>query len=630
MKRIIFVFIFCLTLFNLKATTVYPKKQTCPVCQKIFITYVIGSYYSSGATRRDLRDSSIFRFRKIITCPYCLYSSLNSDFNNIHQLSVIKLRKELPKIKLNLHPKEKEEYSKFNPNYRTVRLLLARECNKLRGENKKRNMRLLLYAFYISSHRNLKKLNPFYRKRSINLLTSLLNEKQYEGKEEAALTYLLGELNRLDGNHKLALGCFKKATALSENFFISKNWIKQFSYEQSCRITYLNLSIIELATILRAPDTKKLKDGEVSFNKKLALEILSNKSDMDSWKIISDYVIQDVERLYCLSSITELTKKKLQTDKELWLFAQKQYKKSLREFKVSGNNTNSIWIQRDFAQFFEGEDPSTLTIDQQLMTIIKMKNGSICFNYIIKPKDTFQSIKNKFLATPERILELNPHIKSRDKILSEKTIKLIRVLEKGFESNLLNYVAKQIQIKTLDAVNYFFTWVNSINSYSISSFRYSILKVLKALKSNNIFWEIPHKDTFATNTHSQFIYDCLLFIKDQKESNKKLLKHINNKSFSNIDIVVKCMKMRNDKGAKNKVFEYLKSDVLYPGFDVLSYLEWASTIKDLPAIKKLIKMPDDKTSKRDENHMQSYRKDIERVITNIKINVNFKHYLKRE
>ena len=65
------------------ATTVLPVLTPCPVCGKPSVVSEICTDSSIGEPARDLRDSPFARFTRIRTCPYCLYSSLNSDFADV-------------------------------------------------------------------------------------------------------------------------------------------------------------------------------------------------------------------------------------------------------------------------------------------------------------------------------------------------------------------------------------------------------------------------------------------------------------------------------------------------------------------------------------------------------------------
>lgn len=478
MLRIVLVLIFFFSITTLKATEVFRVKRTCPVCKKTFISQTHRALYFGGGTKRDLSDRPYFHSNGIVTCPYCMYSSFLIGFIEIDNTERKDLLKKLPEIQLKLHAEEKKLLSKLvnahdntRATYRWMRRLFARECNKIRKKNKKRDMRLLLYMYYASKYRKLKEINSFYRKNNIKHLTILLDDNLYNGKEEAGLTYLLGEFHRMEGHHKQALDYFKKATMLSENLFTSKNWIKKYCFEQSCRINYPNLSVKELVAIARVPDANK----KTAFNKNLALELLAKNNDPISWATIRDYLIKDKKHLYELNENVKLSKKKLQIDQKLWQWTHVQYKESLRQMKNSNDETDWVWeeIKKSFARFFELESSLGPSLEDQVKSIIKMENGSIFSYYKVQPDDALQDIYKKNSTNFKRICELNPHIKHRRDLIKEQTIKLIRTESLYYEDFVLNKVENLIALKNEDAVDYFFTWLKTAGEYSFNRYHYS-------------------------------------------------------------------------------------------------------------------------------------------------------------
>ena len=72
-----------LSMTTTRATTVYPEERNCPVCRESFITQALGSYSNFGEPERDLSDSPVFLFGGVEMCPYCLFASLKSDFDDV-------------------------------------------------------------------------------------------------------------------------------------------------------------------------------------------------------------------------------------------------------------------------------------------------------------------------------------------------------------------------------------------------------------------------------------------------------------------------------------------------------------------------------------------------------------------
>lgn len=253
-----------LSLARSSATTLFPAKQMCPVCGETFIATRVGSYSSFGEPERDLSDQPFVRFGGAETCPYCLFSSLKADFEDVSDDERAALQSMLPTARVRLQEFERKFFLE-SPRDMLLRaewffpLLLARECNGLRKKDGKRDAQLLLHLYYDTDRHET--LHGFYRTQVIALLSSLLAEGEFNGGEEAVFTYLLGELNRLGGRDEEALQCFGKAEALvqslpkpDEENEGSFEWVEQWAFEQSCRIRFVTNSVQCLAATLNAPE----------------------------------------------------------------------------------------------------------------------------------------------------------------------------------------------------------------------------------------------------------------------------------------------------------------------------------------------------------------------------------------
>jgi LysM repeat protein len=630
MNRLIFTLIifFLFPYKILNSTTVYPDKKKCPVCQKDFIKYFIGSYFDSGRTDRDLGDSL---YREIITCPYCLYSSSDVDFDDIDEISRKNLLQNLPTLQIKLESEEKIVFSKIEKSeidIRLIKILFARECNKLRQGNKKINMTLMFRLYFISKQKALKNLQAFYRNKCITQLTILLDEKYYGGKEEASLTYLLGEFNRQEGHNKLALEYFKKAAELSERQYDANNWIKRWSFEQSCRINYPNVPLNELSEILKATDVKiedSKDDFELPFSKRFALEILSHNEDPLAWAIIRDFVILDKCRLKELSQIVKLTKEKLQIDKKLWQWAKEQYKESLNQLKITDNKNDSVnkIIVENFEELLDDKVLAKINLEKQLMALITAPKESVLFEYQVQPDDDLFKISDKTGVSTNRIFELNPHLKGK-KITLDSKIELVGSINCS-ELYVEKFIQEQILLKNKAAIQYALKLLN-ITNYN----RYSAIGILKVLQKQKDIWEIPKKENFISGKSQEFIYDCLSYIKGEKESEQKLLTYIYKDTDGNSDIAIQCFSMLNSNLARSKVFDILKIGKIYLGWEISNYLIRFSTEKDIPEFLNLIPIKDDNTPLKKTNEIFSFRFYVEEIITSIKLGKYLKQSLKEE
>ena len=200
-----------------RATTVYADAQKCPVCKDTFIRTAIGSYNSFGAKYYDLRHLPVFGlFGGTLMCPYCLYTSMECDFENLSFAERRELRKWTADIDLSLTDLEREILEADGYRRLPTSLILARNAYARRKPDPRIQAQLALAFYYGSSEESDPKLHPVYRRQAIQQIRSTLGANKYDVKERAVMTYLMGELLRLDGQDENALAAFKQASRLSK------------------------------------------------------------------------------------------------------------------------------------------------------------------------------------------------------------------------------------------------------------------------------------------------------------------------------------------------------------------------------------------------------------------------------
>ena len=178
------------------------------------MTLALGSNSSFGDPERDLSDSPGVAYGGAELCPHCLFSSLKADFGSLADQERDALNARLPQMRLTLQDAERQslldpQSSGWLRSKSFLGLLLARECYSLREPNATRDMRLLLHFYYTTKGMRTPTLHEHYRRKCIDTLSALLVKNAYRGGEQAVMTYLLGELNRLDGQNDEAIRLFR-------------------------------------------------------------------------------------------------------------------------------------------------------------------------------------------------------------------------------------------------------------------------------------------------------------------------------------------------------------------------------------------------------------------------------------
>lgn len=619
---------------SLIASESFTSKIKCPVCQKSFISNVddivrdVDSYYSKSIYESDFSDLFIL-YKGIIACPYCMYSALAGDFNELNEFDKKNLVLRLPRIKLHLYIEEKKAISKINDLSEQAffnKMLLTRACNKLRKKNKKRDFELFLQMYFFSKKGLFKEVNSFYRKKCLTLLRDLIDEKQYNDQEEFILTYLLGEFYRLEGENKKALDYFKKATILSEDFFSRKNWsglknwLKEWAYKQSCRINFSKLSVIELSNILSNQTIKNSLDvSDILLEKRIAIELLASKNDSPAWEVLRNYVIPDIKRLFELNYLAKLTKEKLQIDTQLWSWTLEQYKEAINQLDAKKKDT--LWedIAFDLDEIFNDKRLFFHNLLKEQIYNEDHKVALILVDYQVQSGETLFDIAKGNWMTLERLLEINPHVQPNEKLTSSTRIKIIKLPRYCFEETIIRFVADQINSGNVGAIKYSFAWFNTLNEYSIVANSRLVIMLLASLNNKKKLWEMPKVENFNSNYATNYIYDCLNFIKGQNNSDQVLLKYIKKDSKGKSDIAIACFGLLNDKSARNNVFELLKSDGPYFNEQIYNYLVKYSTYLDIPELLKLILSINTENSFENEKEKKQYfQEKIENIILGIK------------
>lgn len=202
---------------------IYEELFTCPNCEVIFQTNVLGSYNTFGECYSDLYVGCNTNPQPILhlinICPKCGFAAYTIDYNSFDiDLSLAK--------EAITHVENFTGKKAGNFNAGDGFLEIAEYIPNISLEQKSFILMQASYAYRFLKDSNLSKT----RELILKIIELVLQEKKFQNNPEELYIYLAGELNRLIDNQKKALAYFEKALEKAEkNSFIERITIHQLS-----------------------------------------------------------------------------------------------------------------------------------------------------------------------------------------------------------------------------------------------------------------------------------------------------------------------------------------------------------------------------------------------------------------
>jgi hypothetical protein len=201
---------------SLHATTVQLERETCPACGHDFVGSAFGSWFQFGEVRRDLSNSLYAASLRLETCPYCLFSALDGDFEKLPKARRAAIRAELAKLPAGVRPFPEEALKavKNDPGVaRTaMQLRLAQLCARDPDDGVAQATRALA-AYYRRG--DTPGLRDEGRTLFIQTATRVFAQDGAPG-PHLTLFYLLGEFQRQSGATRDAAETFDRVQKLDQ------------------------------------------------------------------------------------------------------------------------------------------------------------------------------------------------------------------------------------------------------------------------------------------------------------------------------------------------------------------------------------------------------------------------------
>ncbi len=594
------------------ATTFIPRLTNCPVCGKAFVIMTIGSYNTFGEQARDLSTSPFVRFAKVRTCPYCLYSALDSDFDHIATAEKDAVRKLLADdFRVKPCPEELKALTAAGEDSRLrdqdyLGFLVARECNALRKPDARREFRLSLLLFYQSKYVACEELCEFYRKRAIEALQGELGSGRFSKHEQATFTYLLGELLRQDGQNDAAIHEFTRAAAMAKPLLESKakdteescQWIIDWSREQSCRARFATESAEKLRPLLAEP--KNNGDVQAQLQREIALETLAARTDRDSWRVLADFAEADTKNLDYLVEKTSPSERQLQIEPRLWELVQRQYAAAVEKLdQEKGDRDLEEWRRFAFGQVLAGSEYKFSGNQENaavLQNTLPALNRGVFVEVRGHPTETVKDVADRLAASdpwasePERLIELNPRFKTPSDKIDAQPLRVIRTPPVWTETRLIANLHRVIRSGDRQAIEYFFRWCRTVGPVGLDRFKYYLADCFDALAADTTLWSVP-PDLQASNVAEQrFLACCLRYLHGDGKEAQELLAYLEGKAESEASLAADCFFSRRDLAVKEPILKHWEEGKRYEWFvnyKVREYLSRVLTPEDLPRIEAI-------------------------------------------
>lgn len=220
MKRLLLFFgiIFLLTISNsVNATTWFPAKHTCPVCNKESTYQEIGSYGGyiySWPSKYQYVFWPLTDFPSVYCCTKCRFSTYMWDFDSIPANKIDTLKVFLATVKLD------KKYNDYLDIPMITRIEIAENVYKIIGQDNKfwcKFYRVLGYHY--DQEKNKDKANES-RLKSLDFARLMLSDSVYFGQEKENL-FIIAAMNKFIGQKDSALVYLYKASLFT---YENKNW----------------------------------------------------------------------------------------------------------------------------------------------------------------------------------------------------------------------------------------------------------------------------------------------------------------------------------------------------------------------------------------------------------------------
>ncbi len=533
-----------------EATTVFPIEITCPVCQETFIDNRIGSYSMFGEPSRDLRDSMFCV--NVCTCPYCLYSAINYDFEEITADEKQQLKVFLADIKLDLRDEERKALLQSCEDSDRVPVeflcnLLTRECYRLRKTDIDDDLAFHRFLYYRTW---TNELSVLYRCDLIESLIKYLQADIKDKGEQLAMTYLLGEMYRQDGQFIKALASFESVKShwkkLSGKQKDDYKLIFDFTIEQASNTNMRSLGALQIQQYLLNDDIDY--DSITGKLAKAAILLLLERNDQESLEVLAKF------------------------------FNDHDHDKFIERF-IGDRKSSDMYQIMSIANPVSKEPKEDEVVSKAFLS--KIFRGDIFRNYIVAKGDTLTSIAQGNETKVSRILEINPQITDPNMISIDSLIRLINTPVDWDERRLLHTLDDLLDEKHPVAIPYSIEWLKTVGKESIDDYDYIICRVLTRLERENSMWTLPAEKQVA----SELIYDCLSYLKGSRDG---LVGQFPYEDSCFDSIALKCFAAKKDETIKEKVIARLSNkDGWAISSEAADYFESVCGQKDVAELKAI-------------------------------------------
>lgn len=638
-----------------EATEVEPAITSCPVCDASFVFMQIVSYSTFGRPPRDLWGIC----GGVRTCPYCLYSGFLCEFDNLSPEERKALKEMLPGLTLTLSGREKSSLVGMQRETRNhsdyCSALVARECYTVRKASDGTDVRLALRFYY--DVRTDDDLRALYREQAIKALAEQPERSRRLGGQQATFEYLLGELYRQEGDFDHALKQFEKAKVLVSEiprhpeFGSGYEWMKGYAIEQSCRIEFPAKTSSELKQVMERPENRYNAPPDVIAS--IAVEVLAKRQENEARKVLAEYFVQGPVTADRLELLREVPVETLHVNSNVWRWLKGQYAKVLKDAEEEGTDEDSLsptdkrppWkVIKDCLSPLLAEDDwesrgSDIHCRNLGAALPRMLEEGIFESHTVREGDSLQAIAKSHRISVARLFEVNPDLRGKRKISTDRVIRVVRTPPGWPEKRLVRYLGSRIEEGNREAALFFVDWCKTLSTHSLDEYEYHICACFAALAQSPELWIVPPKHEMCGNREQKYLHACLDYVhgnddrcddlvgwlrkpwrdrwaelsrRDEKDKPKEP-----KDEFLFPRIVLECLAAREDSCAKDLALARIRKHPVYlflsPECD---YLAAVSTRPDIAILREIATA---KRKKGEGNKGKDLyaRKEIEEVVRDI-------------
>ena len=196
---------------------------TCPNCEVVFQTKILGTYDTFGKSYSDLYIGSELDPQPILhhinICPKCGFAAFSHEFKTFDIEQTI-VRKAISKVEKYTG----KEPDKFNAGDGYLEIIEYSPA--ISNEEKSYLYLQACYAYRILNDKKLRST----RELTLKLIETIIDEEEFERNPKELYLYLAGEFHRLLDNEKKSLEYFNQALEIAEDdTFVKKITIHQLS-----------------------------------------------------------------------------------------------------------------------------------------------------------------------------------------------------------------------------------------------------------------------------------------------------------------------------------------------------------------------------------------------------------------